>query len=362
MTSIYVAGAALVSARGADLAQAVEAVRAGTIDHGACVIPSIDGDRTIPYFAMPVGDATEILVRTCRAALSDADLGDVKDIALIVGSSSLQIAEAERDASARVVGDMSTIARRVKAALAIEGCDYTVNTACTSSAHALLMAHTLVRAGACRAALVLGIEFANLVTAAGFQAMQLLGTSARPFDVARDGMVLGEAAAAIVLTAESSAPAPRLLGGANSIDTSSPTGADASGAAMTTLMRRALERAGVTTRDIGLIKAQAAGSRANDAVEALALAQLFDNVPAVTSLKGYVGHLLGASGCAELALLVGCWRAGFTPAAAGCDTPDPALPLRPMDRHSFDVPRYALLNTVGFGGGQAAIVLDTAAP
>ncbi|MGC2520266.1 MAG: beta-ketoacyl synthase, partial [Burkholderiales bacterium] len=129
-------------------------------------------------------------------------------------------------------------------------------------------------------------------------------------------------------------------------------------AAMTELMRRALARSGVAAADVALVKAQAAGSPANDAAEATALKQVFEAVPPVTSLKGYIGHVLGASGCAELALLIGCWRAGFTPAMAGYATPDPALAWQPLQpAPPPGVPRHALLNHVGFGGGQAALVV-----
>jgi 3-oxoacyl-[acyl-carrier-protein] synthase I len=359
MTTVSIAGTALLSARGADLAQAVAEVRAGRTEHGVRVVPSLDGDRTIPYFSINAAytDADDLLARVCLAALADAGV-TASDAALFVGSSSLQIAEAERGREARIAGGMSEIARRVKHALGLRGPDYTINTACTSSAHALLAAHALLNAGLCETALILGVELANLSTPTGFHAMQLLGTAARPFDHNRDGLVLGDAVAAVVLTTRSPASALHLRGGANSIDTANPAGADTSGTALTTVMQRALRRAGVTSADIALIKAQAAGSRVNDAVEALALTQVFDPMPTVISVKGYVGHQLGASGCAELALLAGCWRAGFTPATAGCQTPDSDLRFRPLRDHTANVPRFALLNYAGFGGGQASLVVS----
>lgn len=364
MTTVSIAGAALLSARGADLTQAVAEVRAGRTAHSVRTIPTVDGDRAIPYFSINAAytDADDLLARVCLAALADARLAGsaAHNAALFVGSSSLQIAEVERS-EARLSGGMSEIARRVKQAIGMRGPDYTVNTACTSSAHALLAAHALLTAGMCDTALVLGVELANLSTPAGFQAMQLLGTASRPFDQTRDGLVLGEAVAALVLTTQPSARALHLRGGTNAIDTANPASADTSGASMTAVMRRALRHAGVAPTDIALIKAQAAGSRVNDAAEALALTQLFDPIPAVNSVKGYLGHLLGASGCAELALLAGCWRAGFTPATAGCQMLDMDLPFRPLLETLSSVPRFALLNYTGFGGGQASLVVSTVA-
>jgi len=371
MRPVHIVGVALASARGADLAEAIGQLRANRTDHATRIIPTIDGPQPIPYFAMPnpgAEDANGTLVRVCRAALADAGLApdSTRNMPLFIGSSSLHIAESESGEHTGVLrGDLNELARRLKATLGISGADYTINTACTSSAHALLLAHALLAGNRCDSALVVGVEFANLITAAGFHAMQLLGTAARPFDRARDGLVLGEAVAAVVLTAQFPAArsAMRLLGGANRIDTASPAGADASGVAMADLMRRALACSGVPANDIALVKAQAAGSPGNDAAEARALKLVFEAVPPVTSIKAYIGHVLGASGCAELALLSGCWRAGFTPATAGYTTPDPVLALQPLHPAPLaGVPRHALLNYVGFGGGQAALVVGRERP
>jgi 3-oxoacyl-[acyl-carrier-protein] synthase I len=373
MRPVHIAGVALASARGADLAEAVAQLRASRTGHTTRIIPTLDGPQPIPYFAMPrpgAEDALGTLARVCRTALAEAGLApdSTRNMPLFIGSSSLHIAEAESGEHTGVLrGDLNDFARRLKSTLGISGADYTINTACTSSAHALLLAQALLTGDRCDSALVIGVEFANLVTAAGFYAMQLLGTAARPFDRARDGLVLGEAVAAVVLTARpgvaTARPAVRLLGGANCIDTASPAAADASGAAMAALMRCALASCGVAANDITLIKAQAAGSPANDAAEARALQQVFAAVPAVTSLKAYIGHVLGASGCAELALLIACWRAGFTPATSGYTTPDPMLALKPLQQALLSgVPRHALLNYVGFGGGQAALVVGRELP
>lgn len=363
MKPVYIAGAALRSARGTDLAEAVAQVRAGTTAHAIRTIPTLDGERAVPYFAMPVADdGNAAIADVGRAAFIDAGVSTAaaRQAALIVGSSSLQIAAAEANPDGRLHGGMSEVARHVKAALGLVGLDYTINTACTSSAHALLAAHALLSAGACATALVFGIERFNLTTVAGFHAMQLLGGAARPFDRARDGLVLGEAIAAIVLTTQARANAPRLLGGANRIDTSNAAGTDPSGAAIEAVMRCALVCTETLPGHVALLKAQAAGSPMQDRAEARACAQLFgETPPPVTSLKGYLGHALGASGCAELALLLGCWRAGFTPATAGCVTPEADLSLHPLREHAAVVPRYALLNHTGFGGGQAALVIET---
>src|SRR5258706_264342 len=159
MTAVSIAGIALTSARGVDLDENVAQLRAERHDHGTCVIPSVDGPCKIPYFMLADDgdvDPAALLQRVCRAALADAAIPAVavRDMSLFIGSSSLHIGEFERDAQAgRVHSDMNELARRIKAAPGITGADYTRNTPCTSSAHALLLAHTLLAAGGCTPAL-----------------------------------------------------------------------------------------------------------------------------------------------------------------------------------------------------------------
>ena len=125
------------------------------------------------------------------------------------------------------------------------------------------------------------------------------------------------------------------------------------------MCRGALEQGGLQPGDIDLIKVQAAGSPVNDAIEAEALKQVFGPLPPLVSLKPALGHTLGASGAAELALLVGCIEGGVWPIVG-----------YPIDA-SLDIElstqlpqrlRNILLNFAGFGGGHASLVLKDTAP
>lgn len=129
---------------------------------------------------------------------------------------------------------------------------------------------------------MLGAEPDNRFTVAGFGAMQLLSPDgARPFGAGRDGLVLGEAFAALQLRTR---PARwRIAGGANIVDGSNPAGNEAG--AVRAVCEAALAQAGLRPRDIGLVKVQAAGSPGNDAVEAQALRALFDRSKPSTCAK-----------------------------------------------------------------------------
>jgi len=237
---------------------------------------------------------------------------------------------------------------------------FTFNTACTSSANGLLAAQRMIATGMVEHAVIIGIDQLNRTTLAGFSALQLLSDEIRPFDQARKGVVLGDAISVIILAA---APHSEyrysLLGGANQGDTHSPTGTDEAGDSITQTINEALSNTQLAIEDIGLIKAQAAGSPTNDLAEANGLKLSFSTLPLITSLKPYIGHTLGASGCSELSLLISCFRAGFVPACPGFREIDEELAITPLTNHLHTIPRYTLLNHFGFGGNNTVLVLDS---
>ena len=152
-------------------------------------------------------------------------------------------------------------------------------------------------------------------------------------------------------------PGETLALGSPDVDASDPAGAVSS--AVATMCRQALARSGLKAGDIDLVKLQAAGSPHNDATELAGLRLAFERLPALVSLKGWIGHTLGAAGAAEIALLLACIEADVWPA-----------PNYPLDRTleaglADSAPprlRHLLASILGFGGGHAAVVLgDTGA-
>lgn len=141
------------------------------------------------------------------------------------------------------------------------------------------------------------------------------------------------------------------------VDGRNPSGTEAT--AVHAMCSGALAQSGLRPGDIDLIKVQAAGSPVNDAIEAEALKQVFEPLPPLVSLKSALGHTLGASGAAELALLVGCIEGAAWPAV---DYPlDASLGIALSEQ----VPRRLrniLLNFAGFGGGHASLVLKDTGP
>lgn len=277
-----------------------------------------------------------------------------RDAPLFIASSSLNVGGLE--AGAAFPPDQQTFVEEVAAWLDWRGPVFYVASACTSSLNALLSAQALIESGLFDHALVLGIELRNHYTSAGFSGMQLLAPDIpRPLDRSRDGLVLGEAVAALYLGNRSARW--RVQGGANRTNGNNPVGADRHVVAQ--VITQALEASGVTPAQIGLVKLQAAGSPQNDAEEIAGLHRVFPSLPPLITFKAALGHTLGASGAAELILLTACLETGTWPAAVA-QTADPALHAQCSAAPPAS-PEKILFNILGFGGGHACLVIEDAA-
>lgn len=354
--SIHVVGRGLACSLGLSVDEALAALKTGAAGIGSRVLPGGMGGE-FPYHAMPLAQpdwymrARDIVLRVA----DEAGAAKARDGALFVATSSFDIGAVEPADAADYAGDYRIFVDQVAAWLQWRGPVHAVSTACTSSLNALLAARAMLDAGAVEQALVLGIELDNCLTLGGFAALQLLSrTGCKPFGADRDGLVLGEAVAALRLSKRETA-SWRLRGGANVIDGSQPTGASAS--ALAAMIEQALATSGLTAADLDLVKVQAAGSPGNDAVEAQALSAAFDPVPPLVSLKPAIGHTMGASGAAEIALLTAGLEQDAWPTVAGAADPELGVALAECAPATV---RHVLATILGFGGSHACVVLERA--
>jgi 3-oxoacyl-[acyl-carrier-protein] synthase-1 len=353
MTAVPIVGRGLACALGLDLAECVATLRAGGSAQQSRVLPGGMGGE-FPYFAIPLGGADwyqrarELVTRV--AAEAGAQRGCKG--ALFLAASSFDVGAVEVGAEGAAVGDYRPFVDAVAGWLDWAGPVYAVSTACTSSLNALIAAQALLNSGTVDEALVLGIELENRLTPGGFAALQLLSrTTSKPFGADRDGLVLGESVAAVRLAAHGDS-AWRLMGGANVVDGANPTGASES--ALAAMFEQTLAASGFDADQIDLVKVQAAGSPGNDLAEARALLAAFDPVPALVSLKATIGHTMGASGAAEIALLTASLEDGAWPAPSSAGDPELGVGLAVAP-----VPVRRLLATIlGFGGSHAAVALE----
>ena len=245
-----------------------------------------------------------------------------------------------------------------------------VSATCASSAFAVAAAAEQIVLGNADAMLVGGAE-APLQPAllAQLQAAGVLGShpepgrTCRPFDLERNGMVLGEGSAFLVLesartAAHRRAPAlARLAGWAVGMDDTSRTGVNPQGTALIRVMQRALQVAGLTPGHVGYLNAHGTATRQNDAAEAQAVLRVFgDGVPC-TSTKPITGHCLGATAALESILCIEALRCQRIPPTVNCETPDPLCPINvrpsPVPPSRMDA---AMSNSLGFWGYHASLL------
>lgn len=251
-----------------------------------------------------------------------------------------------------------------------------IATACAASAHALGEAARLVRDGSADVVLAAGAEAALTATAiAAFARMTALSTrsadparASRPFDADRDGFVLGEGAAALVLERWDRAVARgaiiqgEIVGYGRNADAYHITAPSPGGEGAAACMQQALDDAGLLPSDIGHVNAHGTSTPLNDAAEAEAIRKVFGNAaPPVTSTKGVTGHLVGAAGAAEAVASLLAMRHGAVPPTANHEKAGDDIHLdvvhgaaRPLE------PRPVLSNSFGFGGHNATLIIAPA--
>jgi 3-oxoacyl-[acyl-carrier-protein] synthase-1 len=362
MTGPFIRAKALASALGLELGAAVERLAGEPVTAAR----GTSAGGTWPYFAIPLASGdwlqrAEVIAGTVATSLRrEAELPTAQwaELPCIVGSSSNSVG-AWDSGGWSALSPQVTFCDMVARWFDVRGPAVTVNTSCTSGLSALDVALALIAAGRFDDALVVGVELSNRLTVAGFAGLQMLsGTAARPCDRDRDGLVLGEAIGALLVSKTKGDW--RVASFASCIDATSMTGPAPDGATIAETMRTALAKARWSSSAVDLIKLQAAGGPLIDLAEARAVHALFSSPPPVASLKGAIGHTLGASGPAELALILACLARGRIPPTWGFETPDAELDLSPSGAATTDVSRV-LFNLSGFGGNLMSLALERVA-
>jgi 3-oxoacyl-[acyl-carrier-protein] synthase II len=250
-------------------------------------------------------------------------------------------------------------------------CETTV-TACAAGTHSIGNGARLIAEGRCDVMLAGGSEAPFTPTAiAGFRNMTALSSSgvSMPFDRRRDGFVMAEGCAVLVLedwdraARRGAAILAEVLGSASTADAHHITAPAPGGSGAITCMELALADAGVAAGDVVHINTHGTSTPLNDAAEAEALVKVFGSPgPAVTSTKGVTGHALGAAGALEAAAVVLSMQHRLLPPTMGLEELDPDLPALDIVR---DAPRawepgVSLSNSFGFGGHNGTVVIGPA--
>ena len=253
----------------------------------------------------------------------------------------------------------------VAAALGLHGPGWVVSTACSSSAKVFGNAARLIAAGLIDAAVVGGVDSLCLTTLYGFNSLELLSPDiCRPFDAARNGLSIGEAAAFALVErdGEHGAAPPQgwLLGVGESNDGYHMSTPHPQGAGAIAAMRGALTDANLQAAEIDYINLHGTATPSNDAAEARAVAQVFGPAVPCSSTKGATGHTLGAAGGVEALIALLAMRHGLLPAGLNVQQPDAELAVNYLHENRLAPLRRVASNSFGFGGSNACLVFGAA--
>jgi 3-oxoacyl-[acyl-carrier-protein] synthase II len=352
-----------------------------------------EGDRQpancrVPEYAY---DRVSLLARVaCDEALEHAKLSDLGVVGLrcgivlgiaLGGMSSLEKCYAgflRQDIGPSIEDFIASMPNMAAAILAMEygirGLNYTLNTACSSSAAAIGLGFWLVRAGVLDVCIAGGAE-APLTPAilANFETLRVLNLKSnaeperavKPFSRDRQGMVLSEGSGIVILESDEhldrrgEQPLCEILGYGASDDAAHLIAPDSAGQALA--IQSALADAGVFPEQVDYIQAHGTGTRQNDAVETASIKSVWKadahRVP-VSSIKSMIGHTLGAAGALSFIATVGALRESFLPPTINLDMPDPDCDLDYVANSSRRQPlRIALVNSFGFGGHNNVLVV-----
>ena len=256
----------------------------------------------------------------------------------------------------------------------ITGPSITVSTACSSGGDAIKLAMMLLRSGEADAMVAVGADsiICPLVTSSLSMAKALSreadpAAACRPFDVRRNGFVMGEGGGALVLETEEHARTRGaailgyILSAASNNDAYHITSPAPDGRGARACMREALRQAGLGPEDIGYVNAHGTSPPVGDGIEAAAIREVFGAcTPAVSSTKAATGHMMGAGGITEVISCVLACREGVLPATIGTSELDPAcegVDIITAEARKCSV-RTAMSNAFGFGGQNSSIIVS----
>jgi 3-oxoacyl-[acyl-carrier-protein] synthase II len=319
--------------------------------------------------------ATSLLEAAGRDLLSRASLtAPPERRALVLGTALGGVDELDRalagDPSPRRAanGLYDAPTRALARRLGTRGPTLTVSTACASGATALGLGADLLRDDRADVVVAGGYDILCRFVMRGFDALRSLTRErVRPFDRRRSGLLLGEAAALVLMMREADAPSQRLgrlLGHASTSDGAHIAAPDPDGRGLETAIRSAMRQARVAGGDVDFVSAHGTATPLNDPIETAVLKRVLGaraHAIPVNAIKGGLGHTMGAAATLEAIMCLLASRHGVIPPTLGFEEPDPECDLDYVPRQPRSArPRVSVSTSAGFGGCNAALVLEGA--
>src|SRR5215510_8505795 len=316
--------------------------------------------------------ATKLLFAAAEDLTARAPIAaEPERIAVVLGTALGGVGELERAltprgrfrhaAGALYDSPAHALARRLGA----RGPVLTVGAACAAGATAIGNGADLLRTGVVDVVVAGGYDALCRFVMRGFDALRSLTRErVRPFDRRRSGLLLGEAAALVMMVRDADGSRlrlGRLLGHASSSDGSHIAAPHPEGRGLEHAVRGALDAAGVASDAVDFVSAHGTGTPLNDKIETAVLRRVLGPragaVP-VNAIKGALGHTMGAAATLEAIMCLLASRDGLVPGTAGFEEADPACDLDVSGTTRAARPRVSLSTSLGFGGCNAALVLE----
>ncbi len=259
--------------------------------------------------------------------------------------------------------DYASVTLAIRERYGILGETATINTACSSSANAIIYGARLIRHGFAKRAIVGGADSLAKFTINGFNALNILSSKiCAPFDRDRSGLNLGEGAAFLVLEKEEDLNGKKtyaeLTGFGNKNDAYHASSNSPEGQGPYLSMMEALERSGLGPQDISYINAHGTGTENNDETESRAMLRLFDQVPPFSSTKSLTGHTLGAAGAMEAVFAIQSLVYQEMYPSLSFQHPIPETGLVPVLHYTRHFIRHVMSNSFGFGGNCSTLIFS----
>ena len=261
--------------------------------------------------------------------------------------------------------DYSAATMHLQQQYSITGPVNTINTACSSSANAIMYAARLIKSGRARRAIAGGFDSLAKFTINGFNALHILSDlPCAPFDENRKGLNLGEGAAFVILEKEEDAAGKKiyaaLSGYSNANDAFHASSLSDDGVGPYKAMNDALAVANVDPSQIDFINTHGTGTENNDKVESVAMLRLFKKVPAFASTKANTGHTLGAAGSIEAVYCILNLSEQELYPAIHFKTPIAGTALQPAEAYKKTALNHVMSNSFGFGGNCSSLIFSKA--
>ncbi|NWO15084.1 beta-ketoacyl-[acyl-carrier-protein] synthase family protein [Virgibacillus sp.] len=383
MTGVAISGVGIISSIGDNCNETWQSLLAGKNGAGkvkkfsntplkeiyACEIENVD---VLVNEDKEMGSATNLFYKTAKQALSDASLGfrEPMKVGLSIGTTMGEIDSLESELfnkeESNVIGGPNVIADKVYHKLRLNGPKWTITNACAAGNIAISRAMEDILRGNADVMIAGGVDILSWVAFSGFNSLRALSPKlCTPFDRNRKGLLLGEGAGVLILESlehlkkRKKGKRAVLYGYGLSSDGHHITQPDLKGDGAVKAMKDAIKMGNITENDIEYVNAHGTGTLANDQMENISINRVFNSShPYVSSIKGHLGHTLGAASAIEAAVCVKILENGVIPHTQNLKEIDPKFSINLVKDNpiSSDI-KYVLSNSYAFGGVNSSILI-----